>query len=326
MTPEEIQQQAQMRAMALRGQAPTAAPMDFDTAEADTLSGVGGALAGLGGRSVQAMSQDMVHRGDVLRSMMARRRVGIAKTPEELEAISARAEYERAKAAGLGRAPTADPLKKKLLELKVKKGERELAQGEGGANPKFFLDGYDLSPEAQPSPPEMTSIRKAWAATKTIDETTRELEKMFRQYGNSPLPGHAKARMGQLATDLKLAAKGPEMYALGVIAGPDEALLDKVIPDPTTANATVLDFVGDDQSLAKLIGFRQQAARRFQNSANSLGFKKRQQAAQADGADIDLTDEPGGVTVRRKSDGATKTVPAAAAAKYLKDPAFEEVK
>lgn len=97
MTPAEIQQ-AQMRAAALRGQ--EFQPEPIDTRQADALSGIGGALAGLGGHSVRAMSQDMTGRGDALRALSVRGQR--PKTPEELDAMAARAEYERAKGKALG--------------------------------------------------------------------------------------------------------------------------------------------------------------------------------------------------------------------------------
>jgi hypothetical protein len=129
MTPEEIQQAARMRAAALRGEEPQAMPVD--TREADALSGIGGALAGLGGRSVRAMSQDMTDRGDVLRQLAAR--WSAAKTPEELEAMTARAEYERAKAANLGKAPGMDPLRREDIELRIQERRQKLAAGGEGA-------------------------------------------------------------------------------------------------------------------------------------------------------------------------------------------------
>lgn len=64
MTPEEVQQVAQMRAMALRGQAPQAMTQD-----ADVLSGLGGALAGWGGKSGAAVSENATKRADALRQI-----------------------------------------------------------------------------------------------------------------------------------------------------------------------------------------------------------------------------------------------------------------
>jgi hypothetical protein len=269
---------------------------------ADMYRGWGNMNMRSGDRVLGALGQSQIgqaaqmDRGDgaLLLKAMSGRRGGLAKTPEELDAITARAAYERAKTAGLGKTPTGDPLRTKNLELKNKKLERELTQGESGINPKLFLEGYDLSPEAQPSPPEMTSIRKAQANANTMTGTIAELQQLYKQFGNSPLPGPVKAKMSALATDLMLAAKGPEMYQLGVIAGPDMEILGKIVTDPTSANATALDFIGDDQSMARLTALAGQVKRRFGNSARSLGFKQKS-VPSAKGGKLDLTEGGGGV-------------------------------
>jgi hypothetical protein len=64
MTPQEIQQAAQMRAMALRGQEPQAMQQD-----ADALSAVGGLFAGWGGKTGRAVSEGSMQRGDSLRAL-----------------------------------------------------------------------------------------------------------------------------------------------------------------------------------------------------------------------------------------------------------------
>lgn len=64
MTPEELQQVAQLRAMALRGQQPQAM-----TRDADVLSAIGGAMAGWGGKTGAEVSQAGIQRGDALRQL-----------------------------------------------------------------------------------------------------------------------------------------------------------------------------------------------------------------------------------------------------------------
>jgi hypothetical protein len=105
MTPEEMQEAARMRAAALRGQDPAEVLQEEAlqmAREADVLSGVGGALSGLGGHSVRGMSQGLMQRGDALRDVALRRRA-LPKTPEELDAMVARAAKDRAVAANYGK-------------------------------------------------------------------------------------------------------------------------------------------------------------------------------------------------------------------------------
>lgn len=70
--------------------------------DADVLGAIGGSLAGLGGRGVQAMAHDLTSRGNALRELAARRR-SLRKTPEELDAMAARAAKDRAVAANYGK-------------------------------------------------------------------------------------------------------------------------------------------------------------------------------------------------------------------------------
>jgi hypothetical protein len=138
---------------------------------------------------------------------------------------------------------------------------------------KAYLEGYDLTPEAQPSDKEAADIRKAQAGARTMAQTIGEIENLYKQYGTEVLPGEARAKMAALTTDLMMSMKGPEMYGLGVITGPDLSLLQQVVPDPTNAQASVLDFLGGGQTLPKLSTLRNQVSSRFESSARSLGYR-----------------------------------------------------
>lgn len=165
------------------------------------------------------------------------------------------------------------------IMARQKAGDAEEKKAAG--NRKRYLEGFDISPDAEPSDVEMKDIRKAQANARTMTQTIDEISGIYKKFGNSPLPGPVKARMSSLSTDLIMAAKSPEMYQLGVIAGPDMELLNRVAADPTTKESTILDFVGDDQSMARLGAFRGQIDRRFGNSARSLGFMPRAKGAQS---------------------------------------------
>lgn len=189
----------------------------------------------------------------------------------------------------------------------------------------YYLEGYELSPEAKPTNKETESIRKAQAGTRTIQQTVGEIEALFKTYGTEALPTAARARMSSLTTDLLMSMKGDAMYQLGVLSGPDLEILQRVAPDPTTSKANVLDFLGGDQTLVKLQTLSSQVGRRFENSARSLGYRRAgtpttattQSAAPARG---------GTVKVRRKADMVTKTMTAEQAAQFAQDDEFEVLK
>lgn len=140
---------------------------------------------------------------------------------------------------------------------------------------KYFVDGWSLSPDARPSDKETADFRQATAQFGSMKESVEALRALYRQYGTEALPTEARARMGAIARDLQLAAKSPSAYALGVLTGPDLALLEELVPNPASAKANALDFIGSDQTLAKLEQFLTQGESRLRNTARSMGYRQK---------------------------------------------------
>ncbi len=157
------------------------------------------------------------------------------------------------------------------------KGLADVAKKDAKAEDKnkgFYLEGYELDPKAKPAQAEIIKLRSAQATTNTIEQTTKEIGALYRKHGAEALPTEAKARMTSLITDLKLAMKGPDAYQLGVLAGPDMAILDTMVPGVSGSTANIMDFIGSDQVLVKLETLASQVNRRFANSARSMGYFK----------------------------------------------------
>jgi hypothetical protein len=142
-----------------------------------------------------------------------------------------------------------------------------------------YLEGYTLDPAASPKDSEVQKVREAQAATRTIQATAKEIADLYRKHGTQALPTAERARMQSLVTDLQLAMKGPEMFQLGVLAGPDMAILDRMVPDVTGAQANILDFLGGAQIIPKLEALEGQVGRKFENKARALGYRKAGDAA-----------------------------------------------
>lgn len=177
--------------------------------------------------------------------------------------------------------------------------EKKETREDTRASQERFLEGYNLDPEKRPTSKEVQDLRSAQTSTHVIDKTISEIEGLYKQYGTEVLPSAAKARLKSLITDLKLAMKGPEQFALGVLAGPDMELIDKVVPDPTTPRATVMHYLGgSDQTMPQLSALRGQVKRRFAEAAAARGFRPNAAAA------------PAKVRVKRLSDGKTGTMDA----------------
>lgn len=201
----------------------------------------------------------------------------LAQRDEELAARTAEGAARRQAAAERDRAAAAR--RDAAAAAKADAAAAKDAKKGGEKTAKAYLEGFELSPEAQPSNKEVESLRAAQATINTMKQTIGKIRGLYQKYGNSPLPGPAKAQMSALTTDLMLRAKSDAVYALGVIAGPDLDLLTQLAPNVTSREATLLDFVGDDQSMARITTLGEQLDRGFANSARARGFRPKGKAA-----------------------------------------------
>lgn len=100
------------------------------------------------------------------------------------------------------------------------------------------MTDYDLGIAAEPDRQE-TVIEKGMSEKgKDLDRVLRSAEmsanrykSLLMQYGSEGIPGVGRDKLQQAYNDLKLKLK--EGYALGVLSGGDEVILEKVLPDPT---------------------------------------------------------------------------------------------
>ncbi len=222
--------------------------------------------------------------------------------------------YEQSKRSELEKIKT-DAAVQKAQAKREDQAARELTkQAKSAEKAKgFYLDGYELSPEAAPSEKEARDIRAAQASTRTIRETIDEILGLYAKHGTETLPGPARSRMESLATDLQLAMKGPEQYSLGVLTGPDMAILESVAIKPTGAKASMLDFVsGDSNVLEKMAALRSQVDRRFENRAASMGYRRKKAPdVKAARQGAFQGEEQGAATVRVTDGIRTLEIPAA---------------
>lgn len=228
-------------------------------------------------------------------------------SPEEEAARAARAEYETAKAEALRRGVGVsggrnDPDKAENLRLRNEKLRKEL--GGAGPNKLLTLDGYDLDPNFDVKPEVTEKLREAQGQVQGMIGDVDELMALYRKHGNKVLPSADRARAEALTRHLQLRAKSKAGFDLGVIAGPDMALLESVIPNPTNKQATLADFFsggGDaSETMERYRVFREQMAKNFDAAATSRGYRRRA-AKKA---------TPAGKVRMRAPDGQTGTVDA----------------
>lgn len=182
--------------------------------------------------------------------------------------------------------------------------------------PKGFPAGWELEGQTQPTPRQGEQFEGLVYSSEKMRGLTSQMREMLSQAGSGRvLPGAAKSRMSQLAKEIQI--EGKNIAELGALSGPDYSLMEAIAADPTKLDSFAKDMP------ALLDGLDRWGDNSVAAKARSLGARRTAQA----GATTPPP-EPTGATViiRRKSDGKQKTLPRESAAKYLADPAFEEVK
>lgn len=258
----------------------------------------GGAMANRMAQAQLGQAEHMDARGQQgmgLLSALARRKGAAQKTPEELDAMSARALLDRAKAGNYGREKTVDPDKAENLKLRNQKLKNQLGGGtDGGPDPMLHLDDYDLDPSFSLKPEVAEKLRDAQGQTRLMSQNLGELMQLYKQHGNAVLPGPVRARMTALARHLQLSAKGKAMFELGVLAGPDLDLLENTIPNPSSRNATMADFFGGGEtgtdSLERLRVMQEQVGKKFEAAVGSRGYRR----SKRKGGNVELDGGGGG--------------------------------
>ena len=85
--------------------------------------------------------------------------------------------------------------------------------------------GFELKP---PKPDK--ELKKYEASAKQLDASLKRYEELVGKYGASYLPGQERNELSAVRTDIQMQLK--TMYDLGVLNGPDLALMNKMIFDP----------------------------------------------------------------------------------------------
>jgi hypothetical protein len=207
----------------------------------------------------------------------------LAGSPD-VQAKLARADLDRARAGKFRQGPApanpdkqeADALKREGQRLKNEATRKKL-DAAGEPDPLLAVEGYVPRKGFKVKPEVAEKLRGAQADTATMEEGLDELMALYRQHRNQVLPGAARARMSSLATHLQLTAKGPTMFGLGVIAGPDMDLLNAVITNPTKKDATFADFFGGggkelSETMERLRVMREQVGKKLHNTIVKRGY------------------------------------------------------
>lgn len=139
-------------------------------------------------------------------------------------------------------------------------------------DPELAVPEFELTGEVKPSKVEAAKMRDALGSTRTLKGSVERLKKLVGDYGIETMPGEAKSQILSELRDLQLNMKGPAMYQLGVIAGPDMDLLNAVTGNPTEATVNNM-LTGGGGELKRLIAIGDRANAKMQAEAAARGYR-----------------------------------------------------
>ena len=104
------------------------------------------------------------------------------------------------------------------------------------------------------------------AGSQTMLDLLGPIKADIARFGSANWPTERKAKLQGELTNLWLVAKGPALYELGVVAGPDMMLLERAVGDPSGLESFIS---GGSQTLARLGAMERTIKLKAQNFVKS---------------------------------------------------------
>lgn len=120
-----------------------------------------------------------------------------------------------------------------LLRLEMQLDDRK--EKKIKAEEEIQVPGYEIPGGVRPRPEEATKARTALTQFNSLESGINRMKELVKENGSFQFFGKAGAEMQSLQTNLKTTLK--ELYALGALTGPDMALLESQISDPSSLNS-----------------------------------------------------------------------------------------
>lgn len=136
------------------------------------------------------------------------------------------------------------------------------------------VPGYTRSGEVLQKPEEAMKFRKATAVADQMSKKLNRMKELVNEYGSYENGGSGGQEMESLATEIQLLGKSPELYELGVLAGPDLTLLEKITSDPTSLKSM---FTRDSTRKTQIETQLKSMQQKLESTSKSLGYNKKQE-------------------------------------------------
>lgn len=159
-------------------------------------------------------------------------------------------------------------LREREDKLSDKRDEKELA---------LAVPGFQRTGEVLPKVEEAMKLRKATATSDQLKTKLNRLKELVQKEGSFEYGGEAGQEMESLATEIQLLGKSPELYELGVLAGPDLTLLQKITADPTSMSSL---FTRDKTRLKQIDSQLKSIDDKLSATSKSLGYVPKEQKKQ----------------------------------------------
>jgi hypothetical protein len=164
---------------------------------------------------------------------------------------------------GKGKAPAAGgAAKEKLAEERVALQRERMARGLAELEVKD-LEGNRHRARTRA---EAEKGRNIMAGSQTMLDLLGPIRADIARFGSANWPTERKAKLQGELTNLWLVAKGPALYELGVVAGPDMMLLERAVGDPSGLESFIS---GGSQTLARLGAMERTIRLKAQNFVRS---------------------------------------------------------
>lgn len=135
---------------------------------------------------------------------------------------------------------------------------------------QLAVPGYERTGEVLPKVEEAQKFRDATAEADQLVSKLDRLKTLVTNNGSFELGGEAGQEMQSLATEIQLLSKGPNMYALGVLTGPDLKLLERITADPGSVGSF---FTRDGTRQTQIDSQIKSLQDRLRSKSQSLGYR-----------------------------------------------------
>lgn len=160
-------------------------------------------------------------------------------------------------------------------EIARKNAERAAAKDAENNATGIQIPGLTPQPGVQITKESVKAVKIGAQAYDTVKDQIKRLRNLYAQTGTE-IGGEKARKLASMVRQIQLTLKGPEFLQLGVLAGPDMALLDEMVPNPTgfMDNMKAMTPGLGDPITPKLDELDNFIDSRYQSALNRNGFQK----------------------------------------------------